>query len=396
MTILLKNCAIYGRGRADILVENGMIVGTGSYEIADEVHDMSGYVHVLPGIIDAHIHIVTGPIEYNDISLKSWAQSGVTTVRDLGLGNDIHEHPTEEFLAYRTTVETPECAHCLTAGRFVTEFGGSNHIMPDAETGLGCKTVEDCVDAVNRQIDIGCDGIKTIMERGQMGPPKPVLSVEKLRAIADTARARGVWCTAHVLDAGFVPDLLEAGIPAFAHMPVNRISDALLDRMVAQGVSVIPTLCTVNPPPPSEEEMAMFRPINPDGSERKLPPMPEPSVSREEQEKICLDNVGRFFRKGGLVALGTDTMRMETRPGSAVMPIKEFQLLCQAGLSVSDVINAATINAARVCGMEQQVGSIETGKQANIIAVKGEIDGTFEALSRVEFVMNRGVVIRGA
>ena len=393
MTILLKNCAIYGNDPADILVEDGRIAGIGSYEAADEVHDMTGYAHVLPGVIDSHIHIVTGPIEYNDISLKSWARSGVTTVRDLGLGNDIHEHPTEEFLAYRDTVETPECAHCLTCGRFVTEFGGSNHIMPDAETGLGCKTVQDCIDAVNHQIDIGCDGIKTIMERGQMGPPKPVLTVEKLRAIAETAQSRGVWCTAHVLDAEFVPALLDAGIPAFAHMPTNRISDDLIDRMVAQGVSVVPTLCTVNPPPPSAEEMAAFMPKEPG---MKLPPMPEPAVSKEEQEKSCIDNVRRFFARGGLVALGTDTMRMETRPGSAVMPVKELQLLHAAGLSVSDVIDAATINAAKVCMIDDQVGSIEVGKLANIIAVKEKIDKTFEALGHVEFVMNRGVVIRGA
>lgn len=394
MTTLLKNCAVYGKEITDILVENETIVGLGSYDTADEVYDMSGYAHVLPGVIDTHIHIVTGAIEYNDVSLRSWAQSGVTTVRDLGLGNDIHEHPTEEFLAYRDTVENPECAHCLTCGRFVTEFNGSNHVMPDAETGLGCKTVHDCVDAVNHQVDIGCDGIKTIMERGQMGPPKPVLSVEKLRAIADTARMRGVWCTAHVLASEFIEPLLDAGIPAFAHMPTDHIPDELIECMVDHQVSVVPTLCTVNPPPPSAEELAAFMPKMPDGSEMKLPPMPEPEVSKEEQERICIDNVARFFQKGGLVALGTDTMRMETRPGSAVMPVKELQLLHRAGLSIADVVDAATINAAKVCQVDNQVGSIEVGKNANIIAVKDVIDETFEALGHVEFVMNRGTVIR--
>lgn len=392
MKILLKNCAIYGQETADILVEDGVIIGIGSFDTADEIHDMSGYAHVLPGFIDAHIHIVTGAIEYNDVSLKSWAQSGVTTVRDLGLGNDIHEHPTEEFLTYRATVENPECAHCLTCGRFVTEYHGSNHIMPDAETGLGCQTVQDCVDAVNTQIDIGCDGIKTILERGNQGD-KPLLSVEKLRAIADTAKERGVWCCAHVLDADLVPPLLDAGIPELAHMPTNRIPDEVLQRMVDQDVAVVPTLCTVNPPPPSEAEMKMF----------EMPPemlkafgAPPPMRDKTEDEKICIDNVSRFVKLGGMVAMGTDAMRMESRPGTAVMPVKELQLLRRAGLSIAQVIDAGTINAAKVCGIADQAGSISVGKQANIIAVKDPIDDSFDSLSHVEFVMNRGQVIKGS
>ena len=63
---------------------------------------------------------------------------------------------------------------------------------------------------------------------------------------------------------------------------------------------------------------------------------------------------------------------------------------------MAEVIDAATINAAKICKIDDQVGSIAVGKQANIIAVKDAIDETFEALSHVEFVMNRGQVIKGA
>ena len=136
MKILLKNAKIYGGDTADILVEEGKIIGIGSYETADEIHDMSGYAAVLPGVVDAHMHIVTGDIQYNDRALRSWAQAGVTTVRDLGMGNDKTAHPVAEFLAYRDSIEVPECAHCLTAGRFVAQYHGLNHVMSDgAETG---------------------------------------------------------------------------------------------------------------------------------------------------------------------------------------------------------------------------------------------------------------------
>ena len=388
MKILLKHANIYGGDTADILVEDGKITGIGSFDSADEIHDMSGYAAVLPGVIDAHMHIVTGDIEYNDRALRAWAQAGVTTVRDMGIGSDRNEHPTQEFLAYRETIEVPECAHCLTAGRFVAQYHGLNHVMSDgAETGYGCKTPEDAVNAVNELLDMGCDGIKTSIGRGMDGKSVP-METEKLRAIADTAKARGVWVSCHVLDAEFIPALLEAGMPEFAHMPTDHVPDELLKAMADAGVTCTPTLMSINAP----------RPPMPKGAKPpKMPPMPKdmpPMKSPQEQEDICVDNTRRFLAFGGMVAVGTDTMRMESQPHVACMPVRELQLLHKAGLSVPQVIDAATINAAKLCKIDDQVGSIAVGKQANIIAVKSGIDETFEALSHVEFVMNRGTVIK--
>ena len=390
MKILLKNSKIYGGDTADILVEDGRIAGIGSYDTADEIHDMSGYASVLPGVIDAHMHIVTGAIEYNDRALRAWAQAGVTTVRDLGMGNDKTEHPTQEFLRYRETIEVPECAHCLTAGRFVAQWHGLNHVMMDgAETGYGVKTPEDAAAAVNELIDMGCDGIKTSVGRGMDGKSE-VLDVPKLRAIADTAKKRGVWCTAHVLDSELVPRLLEAGIPEFAHMPTDHMPDELLRQMADQGVTCTPTLCTIKAPAPPLPKGAKMPPMPkmPAG----MPPMPK--IDKDEQEKTVIDNTRRFVEFGGMVAVGTDTMRMESQPHVACMPVREMQLLHAAGLTVPQVIDAATINGAKLCKIDGQVGSIAVGKQANIIAVRDEIDETFEALSHVEFVMNRGKVIK--
>lgn len=393
MKILLKNANIYGGETADILVEDGFIGGIGSYDSADEVYDMSGYAAVLPGVIDAHMHIVTGEIEYNDRALKSWARSGVTTVRDLGIGTDKTAHPTQEFLEYRKTIEKdPESAQCLTCGRFVAQYKGLNHVMSDgAETGYGCATAEDAVNAVNELIDMGCEGIKTSVGRGMDGRSE-VLDVPKLKAIAETARARGVWCTAHVLDAELVPRLLEAGIPELAHMPTDYVSDELLKELADRGIPVCATLCSINAPRPPMPEGTMppRLPEMPGG----MPPMmmmKDPA----EQERICLDNCRRFHGYGGMLVVGTDTMRMESQPHVATMPVKELQLLHKAGLTVEEVIAAATINAAKVCYIDNEVGSIEKGKRANIIAVKDPIDETFQALSHVEFVMNLGVVIKG-
>ena len=129
------------------------------------------------------------------------------------------------------------------------------------------------------------------------------------------------------------------------------------------------------------------------------PPMPKdmppiPKVDLDAQEQTVIDNTQRFIQFGSIVAVGTDTIRMESQPHVATMPVREMQLLHQAGLSAAQVIDAATINAAKLCKIDDQLGSIELGKQANIIAVKRDLDESFESLSHVEFVMNRGVVIK--
>lgn len=395
MKTLLKNAKIYGGETADILVEEGIIAGIGSFDTADLVVDMSGFAHVLPGVIDAHMHIVTGDIEYNDRALRSWAQSGVTAVRDLGIGTDKTEHPTQEFLEYRKTIEAdPNSAQCITCGRFVAQYKGLNHVMSDgAETGYGCATPEDAVNAVNELIDMGCEGIKTSVGRGMDGKSE-VLDVPKLKAIADTAKARSVWCTAHVLDAELVPRLLEAGIPELAHMPTDYVSDEILKEIADKKIPVVPTLCSINAPRPPMPEGAKppKMPGMPGGPGGPMPPMM--MKDPKEQEKICVDNCRRFHEFGGMLVVGTDTMRMESQPHVATMPVREFQLLHEAGLTVDEVIEAATINAARVCFLDKEMGSIEVGKKANIIAVKDPIDERFEALSHVEFVMNLGTIIK--
>lgn len=385
MKTLLKNCHIYDAETADILVEDGMIIGIGNFEEADEIRDMSDYAAVLPGIIDAHMHYITGEVPYTDHFLKKWAKAGVTTLRDLGVGDDMEKHNTADFIAFRDSVkEDPMCAQLLTGGRFVSTEGGYGHHMGDGQTGYGCKDAAACRAAVDELVEMGCDGIKTALDTGGgMGPDKPLLTPDQLQAIADEAKKKKVWCTAHILAADLVPLLLDAGIDAMAHMPVDPIADEVIERMVAQKVTVIPTLYTIDKP----------RPPLPPGV--TLPPPPPGFVEPDtkQQQADCIDNTRRFVEKGGVVALGTDAMRMEVLPQEASMPVEEMRLMYQAGLDVSGVIRAATAGGALVLGIADQVGSIEVGKRANIIAVKDEIDESFEALSHVEFVMNKGVVI---
>lgn len=387
-TTLLKNAQIYdkaGWGRHEDIFVNDGVIERYMGQKAGDTYDMTGY-EVFPGLFDAHMHIVTGDIEYNDVSLKYWAQSGVLVVRDLGLGNP---KPLEDFLAYRETVDNPECAKCLTCGRFVTADHGYCHIMPDGSVnGLGVKSTQEAKDAVNYLLDAGCEGIKTAMDMG-FGSTN-ILSQDELVAIAEESRKRGVWCCAHVLKAEYLPPLIKAGVTELAHIPTDYISDEILSEMVQKNIAVTPTLCTINAPKPPMGDMPK-PPVggSPGGG---MPPMPE--VNKDKQEAVAIDNVARFFKMGGKIAVGTDTMRMEAMSEPVGVPVGELRLLYKAGMSVEDVIDAATINAAEVCGIGESYGTVEPGKVANIIAVKSPLDETFEALEHVEFVMSRGEIIK--
>ena len=388
MTICLKN-ALLSDGRlwnvkADVLVEDGVIIEVGTDLSGDETIYLAGYT-LLPGLIDAHIHMVSGGEDFDDTSLKNWAQAGVLAVRDLGLGNG---ESADRYLDWLRTTVKPENALVVTAGQSVAAWGGYMHMMMGKENGIGVKTPEDAERAIETQISKGCQGVKIAMDYDMMDENTPQYTPETIRAIAAKAKELGVWCTAHVQMSKFLRILVENGIPEMAHTVLDPIPEDLLDEMAARDIPICSTLQPINVPRPplSQEEL-----------ERMPPPMREmiakmEAIDTAQQEKDAVDNIRRFQAKGGTVVMGTDTMRMTQQPDAARVPMRELKLLRQAGLSVQEVIAACTRNAARACHLED-MGSICPGKAASLIAVPGALDEV-DALENVRFVMNRGTVIR--
>lgn len=384
--ILLKNAVICDAAnwllKSDILVKDGMIIDlaeTIDDSLADKIINLQGY-KLMPGLIDAHIHLVTGIDEYNDISLKNWAMSGVTKVRDLGLGNS---KSIEEFFEWsKPVLKDPSCADFITCGRFVTAVNGYCHIMPDGqELGIGVSTVKETEDIVRKLYKLGCQGIKTCMAKTGFGSdvPLPNINLDMFKAMTETAYGLGMWVCAHVLESEFLPTLIEGGVKEMAHIPKDYASDEILKEMADKNIYVTPTMITT-----SENTN---RPPDPPGLSR------EPELMKK-QNAAALDNTKRFISFGGKVAMGTDTMRMEVMPRPVGVPVIEMQLLKKAGLDYQGVITAATLNAAAVCGTDDVEGLLKKGYKANIIAIKNDFDEAFSAFENVDFVMNKGEIIK--
>ena len=115
---------------------------------------------------------------------------------------------------------------------------------------------------------------------------------------------------------------------------------------------------------------------------------------KKEQMKFMVENLRRFYQAGGKIVIGTDLIHSTDFSREAVIPVVELRHLASIGMELQEIIKTGTLYAAQVIGTEKEEGTITVGKEANLIAVPGEVDLGFEALRSVPFVMHYGTVIK--
>lgn len=333
--VYLTNCRVIdGTGaqrvtNAVVAFENGIItaVGTGGSIAIPEgakVIDLDGAT-VMPGFINAHVHRA-----YNEQNLKNWLMAGVTTVRD--------EAPMAagDFLSERDRLnEDPAHARIVSATPILTVPGGYG---TSSFTSAGTAK-----QAVSEYIARGVDVVKISIEDDLQGQKWEMPTYEIIKAIVDTAHAGGRKVSAHISHERNLEWAIDAGVDDIAHMVVEPISQETAEQMVQKGIYWVPTLELWN------------------------------GVSRDydlDWINVAIANLLRFYKAGGKVALGTDfagyTFSFDTG-----FPITEVNLMRQAGMTPMDIIVAGTKNAAEVCGISDELGTVEVGKIADLFVVNG-------------------------
>ena len=364
-TALTGATAIDGTGAepihdAVVIVRGGRIAAVGpAGEIAipsgAQIVDLDGCT-VLPGFFNAHVHRA-----YDDAALRRWAGAGVTTVRDLGGNAD----ELSRFLAARSA--SPQAARLVAAGPLITAVGG----YPVAQWGLDSTalqvaTVDEAVAGVDDLLERGAGVIKIALERGDIWRPRerfPVLSSEQARAIVAVAHERGTVVSAHITSWADVELALDAGVDDIAHMAGDsEIPDEVIAKVADAGIVWVPTL-------------ELWHNAN------------------ERLGALAVANLRRFVEAGGTVALGTDFAGY-TGYFDDGMPIREIRWMREAGMTPMQIIVAATANAARVSNIADEVGTLEAGKIADILVVRGDPLADLEALLDVRMVIREGVIIR--
>jgi imidazolonepropionase-like amidohydrolase len=330
-----------------ILVENGRIttVGSAPPPLGARVVDLSRYT-VLPGLIDAHVHLaIGGPVRDNALADL---RAGFTTVVDLGAR-------THRMLRIRDSINAGHIPgpRVLAAGIWVGTRGGVcefNGIGIDGGPTAFAQRVRENAEA-------GADLIKVCVSgwpaASHARPDSFEIRHDALAAVVQEAKAAKRLVVAHDISPAGVRAALETGVNGLAHA---AYLDSTLARAVARaGMFMIPTLASLT----ANDSSAVARDL--------------------------VSGTATAFRAGVPIVFGTDGGVLPHGQNAA-----EFAALQRAGLSPIAVIRAATINAARALRIADSVGTIKAGMSADLIAVEGDPLTSLDALGRVRFVMLRG------
>jgi imidazolonepropionase-like amidohydrolase len=379
------------RRDVSVRIENGRVtaVGPSAPDAAGTVIDRSRDT-CLPGLIDAHAHLLIKTDDYQVDHLRrssgykalrglqvaeEMLRSGWTTVRVLGDADVHYAH-----LDVRTAIsEGMFVGPRLTgAGHYLSITGGGgdlNFLAPEhrvAADGLVVDGVEALRKAVREEIKHGSDWIKVLASGAMMSagndPNRAHYSPEELAAIVDEASRLGVPVAAHAHSAAGVRAAVIAGARTIEHG--TFIDDEGIALMKEKGVYLVPTLYVgdyyLNEQPDSAAQAKMNE------------------LTRKYRAQH-LAAVGRAIRTGVKVGVGTDYVGFPVRQG-----VRELSLLVEAGMTPMQAIQAATRVNSELLGWQDDVGTIEPGKLADIIAVPGDPLQDLSILEDVSFVMIGG------
>jgi len=362
--------------------------------------DLTGLT-VLPGIIDCHVHLALRLEPLHDQVQRSatdivvrclqsgreFLESGVTTVRDAGYApaGVKRAFASGAFPGPRTQVS---CTPLSQTGGHGDDWTPSGSVVATEMSDLP-PGVADGPDAVRRaarfQIRAGADWIKVMASGGVLSfadsPDASQFTVEEIRVMVEEARAAGIRGTlAHAEGTGGIKNALRAGITSIEHG--DLIDEEGIDLMLERDVPLVPTF-NINFSLMDEGRIARG----------------EVAPWAVEKMRYLFESQQRNFRhaveRGVRVVMGTDSF-------AGMYPPAELAYMSQFGLGPFRAIQAATSEAAKLLGLADVVGTLEAGKQADLIAVSGDPLAEPELWrdpARIVFVMQGGRVVadrRGA
>lgn len=350
--------------------------------------DLSDYT-VMPGLIDVHTHL-TFDAEANDAGMTSIPRealhgvkgarqtlaAGFTSVRNLGAYGYAD-------VALRDAIEAGDISgpRMQVTGPFIGMTGGhcDNSYYPP-ELNYQEPTVANGpweVRAMVRQvIKYGADTIKIcatggVFSKGDL-PGTQEYTLEEMAAVVAEAHKLGRKVAAHAHGNTGINDAIRAGVDSIEH--ASLIDDEGIQLAKERGAFLVMDIYN--------DEYIM--------EQAELGRIPAENVEKEKMvAQAQRDNFSRAYRAGVRMAYGTD---------AGIYPhgdnAKQFTWMVRYGMSPMDALRSATVDAAELMGWQHRVGSLEPGKLADIIAVKGNPLQEIRVMTGVHFVMKSGHIYR--
>ena len=362
-----------------------------------EVVDLS-QATVLPGLIDCHDHITgqftgknpiaeavtTTPFDsaFGSVNYtRRTLQAGFTSIRDVGANPDV-------VIALKKAINAGEIPgpRRFVAGPPLGPTGGhgdaANGLDPELSHPHWGDNLIDSPEAARREVRAlrrqGADLIKIMPSGGVLSigddPNLQLMTDDEIKAVVDTAHSLGMKVAAHAHGKQAIDRAVSLGVDSIEH---GSFADAESYKLFKQhGTYLVPTLLVAK----TVYDIAKTHPeqLNPSSAAKAI------AVTPRIQK-----NLGEAYKAGVKIAFGTDQGLAPHGTNG-----KEFALMVQAGMTPIDAIWAATANAADLIGDAQDIGSVQAGRYADIIAVTGDPLKDVTELERVSFVMKGGVVYK--
>jgi imidazolonepropionase-like amidohydrolase len=356
-----------------------------------------GNATCLPGLIDSHTHLTdeTSPTQYSDqfrwntadyairstVYASRTLQAGFTSVRNLGDGDNAS-------VALRNAINAGVVSgpRIFTAGGAIGSTGGHADGTdgyradlqgdPQAASGI-INGAEDAWKAVRQHYKDGVDLIKIMPSGGVLDESSSVdnaqMTIEEIKAVVAAAHDYGFTVAAHAHGAEAIRRAVIGGVDSIEHG--TFMDDADMKLMKEHGTWYVPTIIAGR----YVQEMAAKPGYYP----------PQVAAKAMQVGPLIQATAGKAYKAGVKIAFGTD---------AAVYPhgrnAKEFVYMVEAGMPAAFALQAATKNAAELLKQSRNLGSVESGKFADIIAVDGNPLDDIALMQHVDFVMKGGAVVR--
>lgn len=373
-------------------VENGFVNPESE---KDSVIDLRDKI-VLPGLTDMHVHLEseTNPQKYmerfindpadaafNSVGFaKTTLMAGFTTVRELG-GSGVN-------IALRDAIDQGKIPgpRIFTAGKSLATTGGhadpTNGMNSELTGNPGPKEgvvngPEDAAKAVRQRYKNGADLIKITATGGVLSVAKsssnPQFTEEEIRAIVKTANDYDFHVAAHAHGDEGMHRAIRAGVKTIEHG--TKMSEETMDLMKEYDAYLVPTI-TAGKEVTQNAEIENYYPALVVPKAREIGPQIQGMFERA-------------YKRGVGIAFGTDAGVFKHGENA-----REFVYMTEAGMPAMEAIQSATITAAKILKKEKEIGQIDEGFYADIIAVDEDPTENIETLKDVKFVMKEGKIYK--